>query len=329
MKVTVMGCSGSYAGPDSVGQLLPGRGATTPTTRAAPGGCCSTSAPARSAPCTGTSTRSPSTRCSSATCTPTTSSTSAATTCMRKYHPTGAAAAASRSGGRAAPGRACARAYGLPLDPGMNEEFEFRRIKRDRSRSARSRSPRAGWTTPSRPTPSASSAAAEPRLQRRHRGVRGADRAGQGRRPAAVRGGVPRRRRQPAAHPHDRLGGRGDGPGGRRRLLVLTHIPPWHDKQDAIHEAAGIFDGPVAAGRRGLDLPGLRDRRGGPATAPASVVEMLLSALGRPPALVGRRLGAPAGTTTACRRRSGWRARRPCERRGDRASRRAPPRRRG
>jgi len=27
--------------------------------------------------------------------------------------------------------------------------------------------------------------------------------------------------------------------------LVLTHIPPWHDKQNAYDEAAGVFDGPI------------------------------------------------------------------------------------
>lgn len=29
------------------------------------------------------------------------------------------------------------------------------------------------------------------------------------------------------------------------RRLVLTHIPPWHDRQDALDEARSAFDGPV------------------------------------------------------------------------------------
>ena len=37
----------------------------------------------------------------------------------------------------------------------------------------------------------------------------------------------------------------------RVRELVLTHIPPWHDKQDALHEAAGHFDGPVLLAAEG------------------------------------------------------------------------------
>ena len=78
MRLTIVGCSGSYPGPESPAScyLLE----ADDDGRAAPGGSCSTSATARSASCTATPTRSPSTRSSSATCTPTTASTSAATT---------------------------------------------------------------------------------------------------------------------------------------------------------------------------------------------------------------------------------------------------------
>ena len=91
MRLTVVGCSGSYPGPDSPAScyLLE----ADDDGRAAPGGCCSTSAAARSARCTGTSTRSRSTPCCSATCTPTTASTCAGYYVLRKYHPDGAAAA--------------------------------------------------------------------------------------------------------------------------------------------------------------------------------------------------------------------------------------------
>ena len=54
MRLTVVGCSGSFAGPDSAAQLLPPRGRAA---TAAPGGCCSTSAAAPSARCSATSTR--------------------------------------------------------------------------------------------------------------------------------------------------------------------------------------------------------------------------------------------------------------------------------
>jgi ribonuclease BN (tRNA processing enzyme) len=34
-------------------------------------------------------------------------------------------------------------------------------------------------------------------------------------------------------------------------MLVLTHIPPWHDKQDAVEEATGHFDGPIELAAEG------------------------------------------------------------------------------
>jgi ribonuclease BN (tRNA processing enzyme) len=34
-------------------------------------------------------------------------------------------------------------------------------------------------------------------------------------------------------------------------MLVLTHIPPWHDKQEALHEAAGHYGGPVLLAAEG------------------------------------------------------------------------------
>jgi ribonuclease BN (tRNA processing enzyme) len=34
--------------------------------------------------------------------------------------------------------------------------------------------------------------------------------------------------------------------------LVLTHIPPWHDKQIAYDEAAGVFDGPIDIAAPGM-----------------------------------------------------------------------------
>ncbi len=33
--------------------------------------------------------------------------------------------------------------------------------------------------------------------------------------------------------------------------LVLTHIPPWHDEQNALREASGVFDGPIDLARPG------------------------------------------------------------------------------
>jgi ribonuclease BN (tRNA processing enzyme) len=33
--------------------------------------------------------------------------------------------------------------------------------------------------------------------------------------------------------------------------LVLTHIPPWYDKQDAVREAETVFDGPILLAAEG------------------------------------------------------------------------------
>ena len=77
MRLTVVGCSGSLAGPGSPASCYL---VERPSTRAAPGGSCSTSATARWGRCSGTSTSATSTRCCSATCTPTTAWTCAACT---------------------------------------------------------------------------------------------------------------------------------------------------------------------------------------------------------------------------------------------------------
>ena len=34
-------------------------------------------------------------------------------------------------------------------------------------------------------------------------------------------------------------------------MLVLTHIPPWHAKQDAVREAEGHYDGPTLLAAEG------------------------------------------------------------------------------
>ena len=124
MRLTVVGCSGSYPGPDSPAScyLLEAEH----DRRAAPGGCCSTSAAARSARCTATSTR---------------SSIDAvllshlhADHCLdlcgyyvlRKYHPTGPQPPDPGLGAERTPRGRMARAYDLPEDPGMSEEFDFR-----------------------------------------------------------------------------------------------------------------------------------------------------------------------------------------------------------
>jgi ribonuclease BN (tRNA processing enzyme) len=35
------------------------------------------------------------------------------------------------------------------------------------------------------------------------------------------------------------------------KSLVLTHIPPWHDREVALREASELYDGPVELARVG------------------------------------------------------------------------------
>ncbi len=123
---------------------------------------------------------------------------------LRKYHPSGAQPRIPVWGPVGTADR-LARAYDLPLDPGMNDEFDFRRVGRpDRGRpvlraAGRGRPPGAGVR------PAGLGRRRRRGLQRRHRSVPGAGH-GRGRGgPDARRGVVPGRRRQPAPPaPHRR-----------------------------------------------------------------------------------------------------------------------------
>ena len=87
MRLTVIGCSGSFAGPGVAGVLLPRRGRARGPHLAA---SCSTSAAARSGPCSATSTRPrPRRGRSSATSTRTTASDLLGLYVLRRYRPDG------------------------------------------------------------------------------------------------------------------------------------------------------------------------------------------------------------------------------------------------
>ena len=147
MRLTVVGCSGSYPGPDSPASCY-----LVEARRRGPHlAALLDLGPGRSARCSATPTRSPSTRCSSATSTPTTALDLCGYYVVRSYHPDGAAAAC-RCGARRGPPSGWPRRYGLPADPGMTDEFDFRELRRRRSPSARSRSSRRRSSTPSGPT---------------------------------------------------------------------------------------------------------------------------------------------------------------------------------
>ena len=170
---------------------------------------------------------------------------------MRKYHPQGPQPRIPVWGPAGTADR-MARAYDLPLDPGMREEFDFREydgkfdlgpftvepievdhpVRRLRAADHRRRR--------------------DVRLQRRHR--RRA-RAWTGWRPTyrccsrRRRSGRRRQPAPPAPHRH-RLRRRSPTRGGVGRLVV-THVPPWHDKEVALAEAAAAYDGDVELARPG------------------------------------------------------------------------------
>ncbi len=169
---------------------------------------------------------------------------------MRKYHPTGPQPRIPVWG---PPGTAdrMARAYDLPLDPGMNEEFDFRvydgpfdigpisvvpvpvdhpvdafglRITGDGATL--------GYSGDTGPCAGLDQIAADVRLLLAEASFRAED----------------------DNPPHIHLTGTDCGSVAARvgvPRLVLTHIPPWFDKQTAVAEARAVFSGPVELARPG------------------------------------------------------------------------------
>ena len=248
MRLTVVGCSGSYPGPDSPAScyLL-----EADARRAAPGGSCSTSATARSARCTGTPTRWP----IDAVFLSHLHADHCLDLCgyyvMRKYHPTGPQPRIPVWGPAGTADR-MARAYDLPTDPGMTEEFDFRdaraapvelgpflvepRRSCTRSRPSRCGSPPAAARSPTPATPGRATAL---------------DAVAARRRPVARRGVVPRRRRQPARPAPDRRRVRHDGHRGRRRPAgAHPHPAVARPRAVAEAEARGEWTGRLDAGAR-------------------------------------------------------------------------------
>ncbi len=166
---------------------------------------------------------------------------------MRKYHPSGPQPPIP-VWGPSGTGERLARAYELPIDPGMTEEFD---VPRARAGPAVTIGPFDGRADPRQPPGRGLRAAGHrrrchPRLQRRHRDLRG-HRPGRRRcRPVPLRGVVPRRGRQPARHPPHRGRGRSRSPPGRgRRGWCSPTCPPWFDRDGMLAEARASYDGPV------------------------------------------------------------------------------------
>ena len=169
---------------------------------------------------------------------------------MRKYHPTGAQPQIPVWG---PPGTAerMARAYDLPLDPGMTHEFDFRtwdgpveigpftvtpvpvthpvdafglRVAADGATLA--------YSGDTGPTPVLDDLARDADLFLAEASFRSGD------------------ANPPDLHLTGADGGEVAARAGVRRL-VLTHVPPWHDPQDALAEARAAYDGPLDLARPG------------------------------------------------------------------------------
>ena len=174
---------------------------------------------------------------------------------LRKYHPTGAQARIPIWGPRGTKSRV-ARAYGLPKDPGMTAEFEFHRLRKrpvqvgpftvqarrvDHPVEAYAfRVECAGgalvYTGDTARTDTlvelasgadlllAEAAFRDDEDNPPHVHMTGSEAAA-----TALEAGV--------------------------RTLVLTHIPPWHDKKAALSEANAVFDGPCHLAAEGATFP--------------------------------------------------------------------------
>lgn len=163
---------------------------------------------------------------------------------MRKYHPDGAQPRIPVWGPVGTADR-MARAYELPLDPGMHEEFDFRALDRtvrlgpftvEASRvrhpvdafalrvSAHDRT--LAYSGDTAACEALDTLAAGSDLFLAEASFRDAD------------------TNPPAIHMTGADCGRSASTAGVARL-VLTHVPPWHDSADALREARTTWDGPL------------------------------------------------------------------------------------
>jgi len=170
---------------------------------------------------------------------------------LRKYHPEGPQPQIPVWGPRGTKSR-MARAYGLPLDPGMNDEFAFKRLRRgslqlgpftvtarrvDHPIEAYGLRVEAGGSSL---VYSGDTAACDSLT----RLATGADLLLA---EAAFRDGCDN---PPHVHMTGSEAARTAQDAGVG-MLVLTHIPPWHDKLEAMREAEGVFDGPLLLASEG------------------------------------------------------------------------------
>jgi ribonuclease BN (tRNA processing enzyme) len=169
---------------------------------------------------------------------------------MRKYHPTGAQPRIPVWGPQGTADR-MARAYDLPTDPGMRHEFDFREwagpvelgpflveaIPVNHPVPAFGLRISAGGATvaysgDTGPCPALDDVARDADLFLAEASFRDID------------------DNPPDLHLTGTDGGAAADRAGAKRL-VLTHIPPWHDPDIALAEAVAVYDGPIELARAG------------------------------------------------------------------------------
>jgi ribonuclease BN (tRNA processing enzyme) len=170
---------------------------------------------------------------------------------LRKYHPSGCQPRIPVWGPRGTKSRV-AKAYGLPTDPGMKEEFRFRRI----AKSGMSVGP---FTVTARRMDHPIEAYAfrvecEGRVLVYSGDTAQCDALVQIAEGADLLLAEAAFRDDSDNPPHIHMTGSEAAEvakAARAGQLVLTHIPPWHDKQDAAEEAKGHYDGAVELAAEG------------------------------------------------------------------------------
>jgi ribonuclease BN (tRNA processing enzyme) len=170
---------------------------------------------------------------------------------MRKYHPRGPQPRIPVWGPRGTKSRV-ARAYGLPLDPGMNDEFRFRRIKRS--------AVEIGPFTVSAARVDHPIEAYALRVECDGRSLVYSGDTARCEALTELATGADLLLAEAAFRddadnpPHIHMTGSEAATTAQEAkvgMLVLTHIPPWHDKKDALLEAQGLYDGPVQLAAEG------------------------------------------------------------------------------
>jgi len=174
---------------------------------------------------------------------------------MRKYHPTGPQTRIPIWGPRGI-GSRVARAYGLPRDPGMSEEFDFKRLRRRPLtigpfgiEARRMDHPVEAYAF--RVECGGGALVYTGDTARNDALVDLASGADLLVAEAAFRDGDDN-------PPHVHMTGSEAAATALEagvRTLVLTHVPPWPDKEAALREAEPVFDGPAHLAREGATFP--------------------------------------------------------------------------